>query len=64
MDDCWNTQVSGFRSQVSRLPATWADIAKAKRLLGWSPQVTPAEGFTRAVEWHVANRAWLKNLKT
>jgi UDP-glucuronate 4-epimerase len=42
---------------------TWADIAKAQRLLGWSPQVSVAAGFARAVQWHCLNRAWLKNLK-
>jgi UDP-glucuronate 4-epimerase len=41
---------------------TWADIMKAKRMLGWSPQISPAEGFTRAVEWHIANKAWLKSV--
>jgi len=42
---------------------TWADIAKAQRLLGWSPQISVATGFARAVEWHSLNRAWLKTLK-
>ena len=42
---------------------TWADIAKAKRLLGWSPQVTPEEGFKRTVDWHMASRSWLKEIR-
>jgi nucleoside-diphosphate-sugar epimerase len=42
---------------------TWADIAKAQRLLGWSPQISVATGFARAVQWHSLNRAWLKTLK-
>ena len=41
---------------------TWANIDKAQDLLGWSPQVAPAEGFTRTVQWHVENRDWLKDL--
>ena len=31
------------------VPATWADISKAERLLGWRPQVTTAEGIRRLV---------------
>lgn len=35
---------------------TWADVQKAKRMLGWSPAVTTAEGINRTVAWHVAHR--------
>ncbi len=28
---------------------------KAKRLLGWTPKVTMAEGFRRAIDWYIAN---------
>ena len=42
---------------------TWADITKARRLLAWQPQVTTEEGFQRSVDWQVANRGWLKDLK-
>ncbi len=42
---------------------TWADITKAKRLLGWGPQVSTEEGFRRAIDWHCANRDWLKDVR-
>lgn len=42
---------------------TSADITKAGRLLGWQPRVNPEEGFQRSVEWYVANRSWLKDIK-
>ncbi len=53
-----NPQVSGFKFQVSY--SAWAGITKAKRLLGWAPQISSEDGFRRAVEWHLANRDWLK----
>ena len=51
--------VAGKPPHAADLKETWADIAKAERLLGWKPEVTPEEGFRRTVEWHRANRAWL-----
>ncbi len=38
---------------------TRADIAKARRLLGWEPKIDPLEGFRRTVQWHLENRTWL-----
>ncbi len=47
----------------TNLKSSWADIAKAKRLLGWEPQVTLQDGIQKTVEWHQANRAWLNNIR-
>ncbi len=46
------------------VPATWADISKAERLLGWRPQVTTGEGMRRLVAWYQANRAWAREVAT
>ena len=35
------------------LPATWADLSKAKRLLGYNPQVELEEGIPEFVDWYV-----------
>jgi len=39
------------------VPATWANIAKANRLLGWSPEITIEEGLQRSVAWYRENRS-------
>ena len=44
--------------------ATWADIGKAERLLGWRPQVSFEEGISRAVKWYQENRDWAKDVTT
>jgi len=38
------------------VPATWADVGKAARLLGWSPQTPIEEGLRRSVDWYRENR--------
>lgn len=34
------------------MDVTWADISKAKKLLGWEPKVSFEEGIKRLMEWH------------
>jgi UDP-glucuronate 4-epimerase len=34
------------------MDVTWADISKAKTLLGWEPKIGFEEGLRRVVEWH------------
>jgi UDP-glucuronate 4-epimerase len=60
----------GKKARIASKPAhaadvkeTWADIAKAKQLFGWSPAVSPEEGFRRTVEWHVAHRELVHGIK-
>ena len=47
----------------TNLKSSWADIAKAKRLLDWEPQVSLEDGIRKTIEWHQANRAWLDDIR-
>ena len=44
--------------------ATWADIGKAERLLGWRPQTSFEIGVSRLVDWYRENRAWASEIVT
>jgi len=44
--------------------ATWADIGKAGRLLGWQPQTSFEQGIAHLVAWYQANRDWTKDITT
>jgi UDP-glucuronate 4-epimerase len=48
---------------VADLMETWADIGKAKNLLGWEPKVSLDEGLEKFVSWYMENREWLKNIQ-
>ena len=48
---------------VADLMETWADISKAKRLLGWEPQVSLEEGLEKSVIWYMDNQHWLKEVQ-
>jgi nucleoside-diphosphate-sugar epimerase len=43
---------------------TWANIEKAKSVLGWQPTVTLQEGIRRLTEWYSENREWTSKIST
>ena len=42
--------------------ASWADITKARTLLGWSPSTPLDEGLRATIEWYRSHRDWLRKL--
>jgi len=45
------------------VPATWADISKAKALLNWEPRIAAEEGIQNTIKWYRENRTWAKNVE-
>jgi nucleoside-diphosphate-sugar epimerase len=56
-------RINGRPAHPADAQATWADIRKAKRMLGWSPAVPAEEGFKRTVAWHVEHRDLVRGIK-
>ncbi|MCX7607708.1 MAG: GDP-mannose 4,6-dehydratase [Anaerolineales bacterium] len=46
------------------LSANLADVSKARRLLGWEPEVSLQEGIQRTIAWYNAERTWAKEVFT
>ena len=44
--------------------ANWANVEKAKALLGWEPQVSINEGVDRLVNWYLHERSWVSQVLT
>ena len=53
---------------IPRNPAdvmeNWANVDKARRLLGWQPQVGLDDGIGRLVDWYLAERPWASQIAT
>jgi nucleoside-diphosphate-sugar epimerase len=61
----------GEKARVEQRPfhpadmlANQADITKARRLLGWEPQIGLSEGMRRMVAWYLAERSWASQVLT
>jgi NAD dependent epimerase/dehydratase len=55
-----SSRVRPLKSEVKRL---WCDNAKAKRLLGWEPQVSLDEGLKETIDWISENKKMIKLVK-
>ncbi len=49
-------------SHPADVPATWANVTKARRILGWTPQTSLEDGLQSAVTWYEANRSWASTI--
>ena len=41
---------------------TWANISKAKDLLGWKPETDINTGINESVKWYIENQSWAKRI--
>lgn len=46
------------------VPATWADIAKAERLMNWRPRWVLRDGLAALAAWYQAERSWASQVNT
>jgi UDP-glucuronate 4-epimerase len=64
-------EVTGRKAKIERHPpnpadmlTNWADVSKAKKILGWQPQVNMRQGVEALVAWYNAERSWAKEVQT
>lgn len=44
--------------------ANWADVSKAKEVLGWVPEVPLEKGIPRIIDWYMQERSWASQVST
>jgi nucleoside-diphosphate-sugar epimerase len=49
---------------LADMRSNWADVSKARAMLGWEPRVGLREGITHLFEWYRAEREWAKDIIT
>jgi UDP-glucuronate 4-epimerase len=62
-------QKAGRKARIQHRPkhradmdATWADIGKARSVLGWEPKVPLEVGVQETVDWYLENRDWASRI--
>jgi len=51
-------KVRNYPPHPADMPASWADISKARNLLSWEPYVGLDEGIQHLVDWYRQEHAW------
>lgn len=49
---------------LADMRSNWADVSKARALLGWEPQYAMRAGIEKLVEWYNTERDWAKDVLT
>lgn len=64
-------EVTGKKAVVQHGPpnpadmfTNWADVTKARALLGWSPEYDMRRGVTELVKWYESERSWARDVLT
>ncbi len=42
----------------------WADVSKAREMLGWQPQVNLKQGLSNLIDWYSQERSWARDVLT
>ncbi len=59
-----NANVQHGPPNLADMYQNWADVSKARAILGWQPQVGLREGVMKLIEWYRAEREWAKDIVT
>jgi nucleoside-diphosphate-sugar epimerase len=57
-------QLKFLPAQPADVPATWADITRARERLGWQPRVSLVDGLDQLVRWYRDHREWASEIHT
>jgi nucleoside-diphosphate-sugar epimerase len=57
-----SAEIAFQEAHPADVSATWADIGKAEKLLGWRPRISLEEGISRTVKWYEAERHWAREI--
>jgi nucleoside-diphosphate-sugar epimerase len=49
-------------ADCSDVPATWADVTRARSELGWQPSIFLEAGTQATIEWYLENRDWARSI--
>jgi nucleoside-diphosphate-sugar epimerase len=55
-------RVKSRPSHPADVLATWADVTKARKQLGWRASVAGDEGISRTVDWYQDKRTWASQI--
>lgn len=56
--------IETHRAHPADMRQNWADVSKAREMLGWEPRVGLREGMQNLVDWYNTERNWVRDIET
>ena len=56
-------KIKRYKLHPADVTATWANIDKSKKILGWKPTMPLEKGIENTVKWFIENRDFVRKLK-
>ncbi len=56
-------KIKRYKLHPADVTATWANIDKAKKVLGWKPTMSLEDGIEKTVQWFIDNRDFVRKLE-
>jgi nucleoside-diphosphate-sugar epimerase len=55
-------KIKRYKLHPADVTATWANIDKSKKVLGWQPTIPLEKGIEKTVQWFIENRDFIRKL--
>ena len=56
--------INHYPMHKADMVASQADVSKARKILGWSPEINLDEGITRMIDWYNKEKIWVAKINT
>jgi nucleoside-diphosphate-sugar epimerase len=57
-------KIENLPTHPADMPANWADVTKARKILDWDPQISLDKGLGLLVDWYKREQSWASQLDT
>ena len=55
-------KIKNYPAHPADMSASWADVTKARKMLGWQPQIALDEGLRQTINWYQQEVGWASQI--
>jgi len=55
-------KIKNYPAHPADMSASWADVTKARKMLGWQPKIALDEGLRQTINWYQQEVGWASQI--